>query len=114
MRPDRRRFPRVPEAFRVQYRIFGDLEESWHAVTTLNLSAGGIRFRGADPLEIGTPITLRVQLPGAAQPMTLRGQVVWSQMQASGVTESGVEFVDVRPEQRARIDQVVSFLDRGG
>ena len=112
MARERRRFSRVPEAFRVQYRVFGDLGESWRAVTTLNLSAGGIRFRGADPLEVGTPVSLRVQLPGAAQPVTLRGQVVWSQMQASGVTESGVEFLDVGLEQRALIDQVVGFLNK--
>ena len=113
MTRERRRFPRVPESFHVQYRVFGDLGESWRTVATLNLSAGGIRFRGADPLEAGAVVSLQLQLPGATQPMTLRGQVVWSQMQASGVTESGVEFVEVSLEQRALIDQVVGFLNKG-
>jgi hypothetical protein len=113
MRRERRRFPRVPESVHVQCRVFGDLEESWHAVTTLNFSAGGIRFRGVEPLEAGTPLSLQVQFPGAAQPVMLRGQVVWSQMQASGVTESGVEFLEITLEQRALIDQLVGFLRRG-
>ena len=112
MTRERRRFPRVPESFHVQYRVFGDLGELWHAVTALDLSAGGVRFRGAEPLEAGISVNLQVQLPGAAQPMTLRGQVVWSQMLASGVTENGVEFLDVNLEQRAFIDRVVSFLNK--
>jgi len=113
MAQERRRFPRVPESFQVRYRVFGDLEESWRTVRALNFSAGGVRFRGPDLFEAGTSLNLQIQLPGAAQPMTLRGQVIWSQMQASGVTESGVEFIDVSPEHRILIDQMVSFLAKG-
>ena len=107
---ERRRFPRIPEAFIVRYRIFGELGGSWCAVTTVNLSAGGVRFRCVESLEVGTPLRVELKLPGIAEVMTLRGHVAWSQMHASGVMESGVEFLDVTIPQQRLIDQLVGFL----
>ena len=110
MRQERRHFPRVPEQIGVQYRVSGELAEAWITVTTLNVSAGGIRFRAVESLEPGTALLLQLRVPGATQPMLLRGQVAWSQMQASGVTESGVEFVGITLLQQRLIDQLVGFL----
>ena len=109
-RQDRRKFPRVLEAFSVRYRAAGELAGSWCSVTTSNLSAGGIRFRCVEPLEVGTPLRVELKLPGMAEVMTLRGHVAWSQMLASGVMESGVEFLDVTIPQQRLIDQLVGFL----
>lgn len=110
MKPERRRFPRVQELLSAQYRASGDLTSSWLTVTTLNMSAGGVRFRGTEPLQPGALLALRVQVPGVSEMLDLLGQVVWSHMQASGVTESGVEFLDITPHQQALIDQAVTFL----
>ena len=110
MRQERRRFPRVPESFSVQYRAAGELGATWCTVTTQNLSAGGIRFRSAEPLEVGALLLLKFTLPGAAQMLDFRAHVIWSHMQASGVTEVGVELLDVTLQQRALIDRLVAFL----
>ena len=109
-RPERRRFPRTPESFTVKYRVPGGLAETWSTVTTLNISAGGVRFRGPEPFGPGVTLTLQIRLPGLAQPLELRGQVVWSQMQASGVTEVGVEFLDVSEHDQRMVDQLIGFL----
>jgi hypothetical protein len=108
--PERRRFPRVQESFEVQYRVYGDMASSWHEVATLSLSAGGLRFRGPEPLEPGTPLELKVQLAGFQQALVLRGAVVWNRLQSPGVTECGVQFVGLTMPQQAQIDRLVLFL----
>jgi len=109
---ERRQFPRIPQVFQVQFRPFGQLMESWCEVIMRNLSAGGIRFRHAEPLDVGSILELQMQLPTDPQPLILQGRVVWSQLQASGASENGIEFLEVTPEQRARIDRMVQFLQR--
>jgi uncharacterized protein (TIGR02266 family) len=112
MRRERRHFHRIPHAFEVQYRRQGELGESWRAVNTVNLSAGGIRIRCEDLFEGGTLLELSIQLPNAREPLVLQGCVIWSRTQASGVTEYGVEFLDVTPERRVQIDNLVEFLKK--
>lgn len=109
---ERRRFPRVPHPFDAQYRFYGELLTSWRTVKTLNLGAGGIRFRSPDPLEPGTKLELQITLPFAQEPLVLRGQVIWSQVMAPGVAENGIEFIGVSPEQAEQIDELVKFLMR--
>ena len=114
MRADRRGFSRVPQSFDAQYRSLGGIDEAWKVVSTINLSAAGMRFRSAQLLEPGTPLEIQVKLPNMQQPLFLRGRVAWSQMQASSVVENGVEFVDMTNDQQAHIDQLVQFLRRQG
>ena len=112
MARERRQFPRVPQPFEVRYRLSGELGESWKAVTTVNLSAGGVRFRDTELLTIGDALEIQIHLPGARETLTFQGRVAWSQMQASGVTENGVEFVDATAAEQQRIDNLVQFLRR--
>jgi len=111
---ERRLFPRVPQPIDARYRLTDEMGTSWHAITLINISAGGVRFRTEEPIEPGAPIELQVQLPGLREPLVLRGQAVWSTLQASGVTETGVEFLSVTPEQQFQIDNVVQFLRTSG
>jgi hypothetical protein len=107
---ERRRFPRADETFIVQYRVAGMLNSSWSEATMLNLSAGGVRFRQHEPLEVGGTLSLQLKLPGSTEPIQLQGRVVWSSMHASGVFETGVEFEYVPLPQQTMIDQLISFL----
>ena len=109
---ERRRFPRVRQPFEARYRLFGDLAATWCAVTAINLSASGVRFRGEDTLKPGTMLDMQIILPGITQPAVLRGTVVWSVLQASGVIETGVEFTNLGMLQQQQVDQLVQFLLR--
>lgn len=110
MGTERRRFPRIPESFTVQYRVSGELAATWAEAVTQNVSAGGIRFRVPEPLGPGTTMTLQMRLSGTAQPLHVKGQVAWSRMQASGVVEVGVEFLNLSERDQRMIDQIVGFL----
>lgn len=113
MTQERRQFPRIWEMVDLKYRIAGDISTSWVSVTTTNLSAGGMRFRNVTPLEPATQLILQFSLPGIAEPINVNGMVVWKEMQASGVSESGVEFTGLKDEERRQIDQFVAFLSKG-
>jgi hypothetical protein len=42
--------------------------------------------------------------------LIIKGQVVWSRLQASGVVETGVEFLELTPELQFQLDNVIQFL----
>ena len=110
MTRERRKFPRLPQSFDVRYRRSGELDEGWRTVQTLNLSAGGVRFRDTELLQKGDTLDLRIQLPGGREPLALQGYVVWCQHEASGVMDTGVQFMDIAPGQQFQIDSLVQFL----
>ena len=107
---ERRDFGRVPVPFDIRYRIYGELGESWHDLTTINISAGGMRFRTEELLDIGTPLEVQIGLPGSPAPLIVQGKVVWGQALGAGVNEHGVQFMDMTPEQHEHIDGLVRFL----
>ncbi len=109
---EQRRFSRTSQALEAQYRQARGLGVSWVAVTTVNISAAGARFRGPEPLEAGEMLEVRIQLPGAHKPLDAEARIIWSKMQASGVTEYGVEFLNISDQQQAQIDQLVEFLGK--
>ena len=112
MRKERRRFLRASESLNAQYHLIGELSTSWMPVTTINISAVGARIRHAESLEVASLLELQIQLPGARKPLVVRGCVIWSRMQASGVTESGVDFLEMSEEQQWQVDELVRFLGR--
>lgn len=114
MATERRHFHRVPQALEVHYRLSGEFASSWHVATLINLSAGGLRLRTSEGFEALAQLELQLHLPGLREPLTLRGGVVWSNLQASGVVESGIEFMNVTPEQQLQIDEFVQFLRNSG
>ncbi len=112
MGAERRQFPRVPEPFSVQYRVAGEVG-SWHTVTVINLSAGGLRFRTAEePLAGGTALQIKVVLPGFREQVSVSALVAWSQLLASGVTEVGVEFQHLDMKTQILLDRLVGFLKK--
>ncbi len=111
---ERRQFHRAGQAFTLRYRVLGELGASWSEVTTMNISAGGVRFRSSDVLEPASMLQLQIVLPNVKEPFVIQGRVVWTQLQASEVLEHGVEFENVTPTQQAHLDELVQFLKRSG
>ncbi len=111
MTRERRHFPRIPQAFDARSRPSGEFGSGWETITVVNLGAGGIRFRSQDArLALGSLLDISLSIPGLQEALVLEGRVAWSDMQASGVTEHGVEFIRLSPKHQAQIDQLVGFL----
>ncbi len=112
MGAERRQYGRVLVPFDAKYRLYGDLTTAWRTIRTVNISAGGMRFRSADLMEEGAVLDVQMALPAAAATLTIRARVVWSQSMGSSVTENGAEFLDVLPDEQTKIDDLVAFLTK--
>lgn len=112
MSRERRQYPRITQPLAVRYRARGSLDTLWHEAATVNVSAVGMRMRGAEPLETDTLLELSMDVPGFREPLVLKGRVVWAQLQASQVIESGVEFEPMAVEQETKLDQLLRFFHR--
>jgi len=107
---ERRDFGRVPVPFDIRYRVYGELGESWHDLTTINISAGGMRFCTEELIDVGTSLEIQIGLPGSPAPLIVQGKVIWSRLLGSGVSENGVQFIAMTPQQHEHIDGLVRFL----
>jgi len=60
----------------------------------LDISRGGLRFLSKGDLKIGTPVTLKISVPGERIPLELHGQVRWSSPKEGGSYKHqvGVQF----------------------
>ena len=103
MDSERRRFWRVHQEFEVAYRPSGELMESWRIANTVTLSAGGMRFRSSEFLEVGTEIEIELRVPSEPHPLALRGRIVANNVQITGGSENSVEFVEVAEEQEIHL-----------
>ena len=59
----------------------------------LDLSCGGVRYRGKKTLQINTEIVVKIFIPGERAPLTLSGEVRWLSTEDDKKTcEMGVQF----------------------
>ena len=112
MSQDRRRFPRISEVCDARCRRAGWPGEPWELVRTINVSATGMRFVSRQAFEQGAALELQLKLPlnRGVKEFSVHGTVVWSHSLAAGVTEVGVQFDNLTTDQRAEIDDFVTFL----
>ena len=74
-----------------------------------NLSPGGGAIESATPVQSGTILTLRVHLPSLRQPIEVdRAEVTWT-----AGDDFGVQFVQLGPQERERLNQVITDLLHG-
>ena len=101
---DRRESIRAPVNLKVSFESYGEVSR---ALMT-NLSRGGLFISTSTPLEIATPIHLRVQVKGAKAELEVSGEVVSINVGGSGSAEPGmgVRFGELTPEQQKGVDEL--------
>lgn len=109
---DQRRFDRVPAGFGLESECRSDQmpANTWSSIAVVDLSAGGLRFHSRESLGLGELIDVRIRLPNLAKPLALRARVVRRGSPGPGGRECAAEYLDVTPDQRAEIDELVQFL----
>ena len=71
-----------------------------------NLSRGGGAIESPLAVQSGTVLTLRVHLPSLKQPIQVdQAQVTWT-----AGDDFGVHFVQLGPQERERLNQVIADL----
>lgn len=112
MGKEQRRFDRILETFSLRCRPAGSLQEPWRAVVTLDLSSGGLSFQSEQLFDAEDRVDIEMRLPGILEGLILLGRVVRSRPLIPGTVEVAVEFLDVTPDEQARIDELVQFLKK--
>ncbi|MFH1807708.1 MAG: PilZ domain-containing protein [Pseudomonadota bacterium] len=79
-----------------------------HLMQARDLSAGGCFLATDERMGEGSLLTLRLSLPGE-RGMTVLGRVIRNQVGLRPLKRPGVaiEFLDIRPSDRARVDGYV-------
>lgn len=104
---ERRRTARAALVVRVDYSTV----DSFFSEFTTDINEGGLFIETDSPAPTGTEVLLKFQLPGADDPVKVQGRVVWtSGDRPSAVPGMGVEFGDLDPVARARINELVRQL----
>lgn len=87
---DRRLFERFLARFPVRFK--DSRNDYGTSVVLRNASASGITILTKEHLYVNDSVTLEVELPDCRIPLTLRGQVVWTQGEDPDVWEAGIKF----------------------
>lgn len=111
---ERRRWPRIEQAFIVQYRCPARGETDWRTTPIKDLSMGGARLTTEHTYPPGSLLELQVQLPNLKPPIKLKGVVVWQRrvVHGSSMVEHGVNFTPLEPAVRQELANVVEFFLR--
>lgn len=77
--------------------------------TLINLSVGGGAIESGIPVQFGTVLTLRVHLPSLHEPIFVdQAEVTWR-----AGDDFGVKFLQLGPQERTRLNQVIEDLRQG-
>ncbi|MBI3317576.1 MAG: PilZ domain-containing protein [Candidatus Omnitrophica bacterium] len=85
------------------------------SAVTENIGLGGVCLLLEKGLEIFSPVQLELDLKDSGHPLRLEGTVVWvvrrREFRKGATYDTGVEFSELSPQDRSRIEAVV---DRAG
>jgi uncharacterized protein (TIGR02266 family) len=105
---------RSAERFDVVWSVDCAADDTFLYASITNISELGIFVRTNQPLQIGTKVTLRFEIPAMTEEFVLTGQVQWvNPLKVLGENLNpgmGVRFVDLTPEDRERIVDAVRTI----
>jgi len=107
---DRRRADRAPNELRVEYKRLN----TFFADYAKNISRGGTFIGTERPLDIGTEFVFALDLPTLAEPLRLRGRVMWvtavDEASKANPAGMGIEFQYANDDERHQLEHAVEKL----
>ena len=104
---DRRRFERIEATVKVAYTSVDELFTEF----TRDINEGGLFIATNSPLELGSQVSLQFQIPDTDESVRADGIVMWTRPEGSDEEAGmGIEFDDLAPEEREKINEVVRRL----
>jgi uncharacterized protein (TIGR02266 family) len=104
-----RQVSRTPKSLSIQFKT----PQSFKNAYTGNISPQGLFIRTNNPLGKGEQFSLKMHLPGVADPLKVTCEVVWSKRESSGEENGpagmGVRFCDLGKKDQETMD---AFLDQ--
>jgi type IV pilus assembly protein PilZ len=104
---ERRLSPRATVTVRVDYATV----DAMFSEFTRNINEGGLFIESETPLPLDQQVQLQFRLPGVDAPIKVSGRVAWiREGGVDGPPGMGVEFENLDPNDRLRIDEIVQAL----
>jgi len=107
---DRRTEERHSITLRVDYKRMN----TFFADYAKNISKGGTFIRTSKPLDVGTEFVFVLSIPGQADQLQLKGEVMWTVDDATATEEHpagmGIRFRFSDPSEQDRLDAFVQKL----
>ena len=104
---DRRSSKRAPLKIPVDYSAV----DSFFTEFSHNINEGGVFVETDAPAELDTVVQLQFRVPGEDEPIQVSGRVAWiSDGKGQSPSGMGVEFQELGPEARERINALVRRL----
>ncbi|MCC6521080.1 MAG: PilZ domain-containing protein [Polyangiaceae bacterium] len=105
---------RSAERVDVMWAVDCETDDNFLFASITNISALGIFVQTTEPLPVGRLLALRFAPHGENLPFVLRGRVQWvNEVKPLGDNLNpgmGIMFVDLTPEQRERLVEVVKTI----
>lgn len=99
----RRSFGRVRATLPGSFRT---LAESVRTMITVDISEGGVLFRTADQMPVGSLVQMHVEI-APEQRIEAVGRVVYVENGGDGTYRTGVDLIDLRNVDRVRLSQLI-------
>jgi hypothetical protein len=92
--PERRRYIRIETPLKMELKAAGKA----YKVVSKNISPVGVRFEIGEKLNESAELSVALSLPGSAEPINIKGKVVWqakTSLEDKAPYDTGVEIVEV-------------------
>ena len=107
---DQRQFPRTKCQCVVKLTQEGARSSSLSTLTE-NIGLGGICVLLQQGLDIFSPVELKLDLKDNGPPLRLKGTIVWvvrrRNLRKGVVYDTGVEFSEMTPQDKARLEAII-------
>lgn len=108
---DRRRANRAGVTVRIDYATVDEMFSEF----TRDINEGGLFIETEKPHQPGTEVSMQFHLPGSAEALRTIGRVVRVTSGSVGVPAGmGIEFDELTPDDRVKIDHIVRRLRSDG
>ncbi|MCA9501465.1 MAG: TIGR02266 family protein [Spirochaetaceae bacterium] len=108
---DRRRFGRTRVTVRIDYATVDEMFSEF----TRDINEGGLFIETEKPHQPGTEVAMQFHLPGSGDALHTLGRVVRVSHGSRGKPAGmGIEFDELTPEDRTKIDRIVRALRSDG
>ena len=111
---NQRRFPRVQSRCVVTVRQQG--ATSAISAVTENIGVGGVCVLLDKGIDIFSPVDLELAMEDGKPPIRSQGTVVWvvrqRELKKKQSFDTGIEFANLSPEDRARLEALLGTIQR--
>lgn len=105
--PERRRANRASVTVRIDYATVDEMFSEF----TRDINEGGVFIETEKPHQAGTEVSMQFHLPGGGEVLQTIGRVVRvSNGAQSAPAGMGIEFDELTPDDRGKIDTIVRAL----